>query len=139
MRPFVDGWRLGRAAGCQLPWNRREHMKSTVSILSLAIALACPSALALAKGSESDEPGHVPGYEEAKERANQGLSVPTGKEVVKLPELWDEPMGPIFGGSFLGDTEAGINPPDLTMAVGRNHLIVATNQVVQIFDKLGNP
>src|SRR5258707_8970673 len=108
-------------------------------ILSLAIALACPSALALAKGSESDEQGDVPGYEEAKERANQGLSVPTGKEVVKLPELWDEPMGPIFGGSFLGDTEAFANPPDLTMAVGRNHLIVATNQVVQIFDKLGNP
>ncbi len=112
------------------------------SIAALAFVLPLFSSRAQQPPSDADEVraiplGTVPGYEEAKKRANEGLSEPSGKRAVKLADTF-EPAGATFGGSFPGDTMSTAIPPDLTIAAGRNHLVAATNQGVRVFDKDGN-
>ena len=112
------------------------------SIAALAFVLPLFSSRAQQPPSDADEVraiplGTVPGYEEAKKRANEGLSEPSGKRAVKLADTF-ETAGATFGGSFPGDTFSTATPPDLTIAAGRNHLVAATNQGVRVFDKDGN-
>src|SRR5258707_1189178 len=86
--------------------------------------------------------GMYPGYEEAKQRADQGLAEPTTKDVVKLQGAGAPPPPIIFSHSFAGDElipgPGGFIPPDLTLAAGREHVVAITNQRVQVFDKEGN-
>jgi hypothetical protein len=45
---------------------------------------------------------------------------------------------PVLGISFPGTADTGQTPPDPTIAVGPNNIVVAVNTLVNIFDKSGN-
>src|SRR5258707_13151808 len=65
--------------------------------------------------------GMYPGYEEAKQRADQGLAEPTTKDVVKLTGAGAPPPPIIFSHSFAGDELSSRIPPDLTLPAGREN------------------
>ena len=85
----------------------------------------------------------------AKNLAESGLVEQTTKEAAtfmkalrgsNVPQADTSPAAdaPVLGISFEGTSDTGQSPPDPTIAAGPNHIVVAVNGVVNIFDKSGN-
>ncbi len=92
--------------------------------------------------------GHMPGYREAKQEANQRAAQNRPSQAISpVPRALSKTLAgpaPLNGpGSlitFEGPSESDTQyiPPDSQIAAGPNHLVVAINSLLAIYDKSGN-